>query len=96
MSKDKLFELLDLDPNNQEDKHSLDNDAVIRELQQNPHSAESMYTFSSGQRCYPIHKAIRLGAPLDVVAALCTPLVFKREVGLDAPLEYALKHKAPL
>mmetsp|Transcript_1157 Transcript_1157/g.1894 ORF Transcript_1157/g.1894 Transcript_1157/m.1894 type:complete len:365 (-) Transcript_1157:79-1173(-) len=91
LSSNKLCELLDIGINNEDDAQNLERDAIIREVKHNPYSAEFMYAFSSG-RCFPLHQAIKLGAPPDVVAALCSRAALNDTD--NKPFEYAIRHKA--
>eukprot|EP00957_Ditylum_brightwellii_P093664 7132484-Ditylum_brightwellii.AAC.1 len=55
-----------------------------------------MYKFSTGQPCFPLYKAIELGASMDVVAAFCSPTALEGKEGEDTPFDYALLHGAEL
>jgi len=95
-NKSNLFRLLDLDPFNQEEREKLDGNAIIKEVQKNPGSAESKYRFSCRYLCFPLIQALHLKASVDVLDALCTPQVIRNELIGDRALHIALVNKLSL
>uniref|UniRef100_A0A7S2EH71 Uncharacterized protein n=1 Tax=Ditylum brightwellii TaxID=49249 RepID=A0A7S2EH71_9STRA len=82
-----LFETL-----NHSNKDDVEYDAVIKAAQQNPEHVNQQYSFTrpeEGQR-FPLHQAIKLGLPYDVIEALSSPLALKQQVNHQPPLHYAL------
>uniref|UniRef100_A0A7S4QCK8 Uncharacterized protein n=1 Tax=Ditylum brightwellii TaxID=49249 RepID=A0A7S4QCK8_9STRA len=95
MTDSKIFELLNFDPENFSDveDEKLSADEILKEIELNPHSAEMAYPFLLGKR-YPLHQAIALGAPLNVVKALSLPLAVKAKCEAETALHFALRYDA--
>uniref|UniRef100_A0A7S2MTP5 Uncharacterized protein n=1 Tax=Helicotheca tamesis TaxID=374047 RepID=A0A7S2MTP5_9STRA len=87
----ELYDLLNLNERNEEDRKKLDNDAVIRVVQQKPKLAAQEYSFSLYDSCVPLIKAIMLRAPVEVIDALCCPEALS---WTTRALHEALKHSA--
>eukprot|EP00957_Ditylum_brightwellii_P029409 2223175-Ditylum_brightwellii.AAC.1 len=65
MDEGRLFELLNIGIDSKEDRQRLDANAIIREVQQNPTSAEKEYRFLDDVPLFPLHQAILLKAPIS-------------------------------
>uniref|UniRef100_A0A6U3R3R8 Uncharacterized protein n=1 Tax=Ditylum brightwellii TaxID=49249 RepID=A0A6U3R3R8_9STRA len=95
MAENNLFNLLNLNPYDEEERKLLNVDAIIKEVQNDPRSVELHYTFSHGKRCLPLHQALRLKAPLSVIETLCSSVALKqRDNHGDNVLHLAASHMA--
>jgi len=84
MTECKIFELLDVDPYDEEAKQNIDADAIIRDAQKNPRDIDVMYSFSTTMMNYghcspPLHQAIVLGLGVEVINALTTPTAIRKK-----------------
>eukprot|EP00565_Helicotheca_tamesis_P008503 CAMPEP_0185725560 /NCGR_PEP_ID=MMETSP1171-20130828/1788_1 /TAXON_ID=374046 /ORGANISM="Helicotheca tamensis, Strain CCMP826" /LENGTH=336 /DNA_ID=CAMNT_0028393713 /DNA_START=91 /DNA_END=1101 /DNA_ORIENTATION=- len=88
----ELYDLLNLDDENVEGRKMLDAEAVIRVVRQKPWLATKEYTFSTdGLIYFPLIKAIKLRAPIEVIYALCCPEAMD---GTTQALLFAIRHLA--
>jgi len=96
MTDRNLFNLLDIDPNNDEDRQRVDADAIIKEARQNPHELDLMYSFAHSSvyltkidRCCPLHQAIVLGLSVEVIHSLSTLKAIKQKCSGTTALHLA-------
>uniref|UniRef100_A0A7S2N434 Uncharacterized protein n=1 Tax=Helicotheca tamesis TaxID=374047 RepID=A0A7S2N434_9STRA len=76
-----LFKLLNFYPNVDVMETQEHDDAIIKEVQQNPRSAEVRYCFLSlyPRPCFPLYHALKLRAPVNVINALYFPTIQKEK-----------------
>eukprot|EP00957_Ditylum_brightwellii_P106325 8111846-Ditylum_brightwellii.AAC.1 len=90
MNDTSLFKLLDLIPESKDNRQRLVVDAIIREVQQNPNSTEKEYHFHHDYvHLFPLHKAILLNAPINVLDALSCPVALRGVTGGPTALHRA-------
>eukprot|EP00957_Ditylum_brightwellii_P149616 11392984-Ditylum_brightwellii.AAC.1 len=90
MNEKRLFEVLSLDPESNEDRQRLDADAIIREVQQNPNSTEKVHYFHHcDDFLFPLHQAILLNSPIHVLDALSCPVALRGVTGGSTALHRA-------
>jgi len=93
-----LYRLLDLNPENEEDKEKLDGDAILQEVKKNPFLKDHFYTFLNDEgACLPILQAIKLNAPLTVIEALSSHRTLRETDDSKCNvLHLALRYKASM
>ncbi len=70
----KLFDLLDLDPQRDADREKYNDDAVLKQIRQNPGGAGTRYQLKTNGRggttsLYPVFRIVRLGGSLKTIKA---------------------------
>mmetsp|Transcript_15964 Transcript_15964/g.20198 ORF Transcript_15964/g.20198 Transcript_15964/m.20198 type:complete len:329 (+) Transcript_15964:180-1166(+) len=98
MAESKLSELLDFDPRNEDNSHKVDGDAIIREVEKNPYSAEQKYLFLQNNngtymptKCFPLHQAIALKLDINVINALSNDVALKDKYFFTRCIHLALE-----